>query len=92
MEVTFKLRSEEANHVKDMIRIGVRRMELSPVVERASVQALGKKDLGMFKKLKARMFGEAAGEAEEGNRQSTGFNFNSKNKKIFCREPLQNFK
>lgn len=87
--VTCKLRAEEVNDVKDMTKARVGGMELDEAEGRASVKALENKELSMFKTLKSRIFGEAAGEAQLRAICGTGFNFNSK---MLYRKPLQNLK
>lgn len=62
IKVTFKLRPEEVNDIKDMTKARGGRMELDEAEGRASTQALDNKKPGMFKRPKSRMFGEAAGE------------------------------
>ena len=52
-------------------------MELDKSEGRASAKMLGNKQLRMFRRPKARMFGEAAGKAALGARSGKEFNFNS---------------
>lgn len=61
-----------------LIKGGGMRVELDKVEVRTSAKALVNKELGIFKRLKARMLGEASSEAEWGARHDTEFNFNLK--------------
>lgn len=62
--MAFQLIPEDVNHVRAMIRGGGGRRELDKIEGRPYAKAPMNKELGMFKRLKARMFGEASSEPE----------------------------
>ena len=54
----FQLIPADADHVRDMIRVGDGRIEVEKIEGRASAKAPGNKGLGMFKRPKTRMSAE----------------------------------